>query len=230
MSDPQAAPALDPTGDQPLSAAQLADALLLDFVAPGLLHALGNHLFAIQGSAHVLGMTKQTTRHRETILESCGKAEHALDVLRHAGPEDADPPHVEQAGILLMRLAEVCRVPLRERGVRLELGHSSKDSPRRVDARTFIRAVCELLRCVALEVPACYSGELRLDLCEQQGAAVAVELSLRTDPGCLPFRIALPVARAGATGVIGRLGARVDEAGPDRLKLRIPSVVRRREA
>lgn len=203
--------------------APLADALLLDFVAPGLLHSLGNQLFAIQGSAHVLGASKQTGRFRETILEACGKAEHALEVLRHAGPANADPPRVEQAGILLVRLADVCRVPLRERGVRLELAHSSKDSPRRVDARTFVRALCEVLRCVAIEVPACYAGELRVDLSDQRGAGVAVDLALRADPGCLPFRIGMTAARAGSALVLDSLTVGVDELAADRLRLRIPA-------
>ena len=210
-----------------LRATQMADALLLEFLTPGIAHALGNHLFAIQGSAHVLGAARQITRYRETILQACGKAEQALDVLRHAGPADADPPRAEQAGLLLMRLADVCRVPLRERGVRFEVAHTSKDSPRRVDARTLVRALTEVLRCFAMEVPACFAGELHLDLCEQSGPSVAIDLRLHADPGCLPFPIGLPAARMNSVGVLDPLGVRVEDCEPDRLRIRIPSAGRR---
>lgn len=203
-----------------------ADALLLDFLSPGLVHALGNQLFAIQGSAHVLGASRQTGRLRETILEACLKAEHALDALRHAGPSDGDPPRQEQAGLLLMRMADVCRVPLRERGVRLAVEHSSKDSPRRVDARTLCRAVAEILRCVAAEVPACFAGELHLDLCEQERARVGIQLHLRTDPGCLPFPIGLSAARARSAGVLEPLGVRVEIGDDDRMRISVPAATR----
>ncbi|MGE3877733.1 MAG: hypothetical protein AB7I19_01640 [Planctomycetota bacterium] len=203
-----------------------ADALLLDFVMPGVIHSLGNSLFAVQGIAHVLGAGRQTARQRETILEACQRAEQALDVLRHLGPLENDPPRSEQAGLLLMRMREVCRVPLRERGMRLEIAHSSKDSPRRVDVRTMTRGLIEVLRCIALEVQAGFEGELTVDLCTQEKANVALDLWLRTDPGYLPFPVAMSAARAHSEGVLSAMGASVECWDRDRLRILIPAAAR----
>lgn len=229
-------PVTETPGPQPIeleaadvtALAASADAVLLDFLAPGIIHALGNSIFAVRGCAHVLGASKQIGRQRETILAGCDRAERAVDVLRHFGPADGDPLRAEQAGILLLRMLEVCRVPLRERGVRLEICHSSKESPRRVDGRTLARSVAEVLRCVALEVPACFSGEVRLDLCEQDRAHITIDLELRTDPGCLPFPIGLSAARANSAQVLNPLGVRVEIAAEDRLRIVIPPSTARR--
>lgn len=160
---------------------------LLEFLIPGIVHALGNQVFAIQGCAHVLRDGKIGRRQRATILDAATAAEHALDVLRLLGPDDGLIERREQAGVLLARLAPLCRIPLRDRGLRLDIDRSCRGRPRVVDARVFARTVVDLLLRIATRLPAFVQGTLRLDLAEQDAVSVTLDASIELEPTCLPF-------------------------------------------
>jgi hypothetical protein len=204
--------------------ARPADGVLLEFLAPGIVHALGNHLFAIQGCAHVLRDGTVARRERTTILEAATQAEHALDVLRLLAADPLTGPRSEQPGVLLARLAPLCRVPLRDRGLQLVLDHSSSRRPRVVEARSFTRAVVDLLLRISGALPAFVEGSVFLDLADQVDGSILLEIAIEFAPSCLPFpmdkaRLAAAFSRAhDALGIAAELDA---DGG---LRIRIPTV------
>jgi hypothetical protein len=166
------------------------DGDLMAFLAPGLVHALGNHLFAIQGSAHVLKEGKAGLRERGTILEASNRAQQALDILRLLATPDEDPAPVEQPGVLLTQLAPLCAVPLRERGLRHHLDFASPRSrPRGVPARRFIRAYLGLLQRVSEGLPPFVHGTLITEFRHQDQGSVTFELAVEFAAHCLPFPV-----------------------------------------
>lgn len=197
------------------------DGILLEFLAPGLVHSLGNHLFAIQGCAHVLREGQVSQRQRATILEAATQAESALDVLRLLGSGESIERR-EQAGVLLARLAPICRVPLRDRGLRLEIDHSSARRPRVVDARGFSRVVVDLLLRVAGQLPAFVEGTIHLDLADQDAHSVALELGIEFEPTCLPFPMDLSVVGEDLVREHDPQGVVVTMLDDDTMRVRVP--------
>ncbi|MDA0934970.1 MAG: hypothetical protein O3C51_16090 [Planctomycetota bacterium] len=172
------------------SHAQPSDGELMAFLAPGLVHALGNHLFAIQGSAHVLKEGKAGLRERGTILEASNRAQQALDILRLLATPDEEPASVEQPGVLLTQLAPLCAVPLRERGLRHHLDFTSPRSrPRGVPARRFVRAYLGLLQRVSEGLPPFVHGTLTTELKRQDQGSVTFEIAVEFAAHCLPFPV-----------------------------------------
>jgi hypothetical protein len=198
-----------------------ADARLLAFLAPGIAHALGNQLFALRGAVSVLGHEHGSGRANEIAADALGEAEQVLGVLRLFAEPAGEVP-VEQAGVLLSRLGRLCRVPLRDRALDLEISHSSLRRPRGVAPGRFVRAVGELLRCTVEGLPSFVSGTLLLDLAEQVPAEVVVALRVAPREPILPFPLELPsIARAAEPFVVGQ-GGRLEPRGDDRLLLHVP--------
>lgn len=160
-------------------------ARLLEFLAPGLLHQLRNALFAIQGQAQLL--ESGATRQRGEILDGVKRAQAALHVLRYL-TEEAGPM---QPGILLPRLLDVLRLPMRERGLSLSLQHTSKETPVRVDARLLADTVVSALRAIAARIPTGFRGGVHIDLCAQSPTSVEVTIELVPDRAQLPFQVDL---------------------------------------
>src|SRR5690606_1183099 len=121
-----------------------SDARRLEFLAPGIAHSLGNSLFTIHGNARTMGLNGQATRQRNAILDAASRAEQVLHVLRLVTRDEVDGVR-DQAGVLLKRLVLLCTLRMRERQLALRLAHTSKETPRAVDACRFARAVVDVL-------------------------------------------------------------------------------------
>lgn len=199
-----------------------SDGDLMAFLAPGLVHALGNHLFAIQGSAHVLKEGKAGLRERGTILEASNRAQQALDVLRLLATPDEDPAPVEQPGVLLTQLAPLCAVPLRERGLRHHLDFASPRSrPRGVPARRFVRAYLGLLQRVSEGLPPFVHGTLTTKFLRQDPDAVTFEIGIEFAAHCLPFPIDLDGMVAHCNEAHAEDGVQAERVDGRRLRVRV---------
>lgn len=161
----------------------------LQFLAPGLVHTLGNALFRAQGRVQLLqardaGGLQREQREIQDALDRLGQG---LQILRWLSGEPGGAP--VQAGILLQRLAECLRVTLREHGLLLECLHSARQSPVAVHGGTFYRSVVTATRVLAMQAPEGCGGTLRLDLFAQEADRVLVRVDLLPDPTLLPFPV-----------------------------------------
>ena len=162
---------------------------LIEFVAPGLLHGLGNNLFAIRGHTQMLGgAQEQIAPAKNALLEASGKALGTLEVLRYL-LGDARPDSRPQAGILLHRICEVLVVPLRERGVRLRLERGSSEVPLAVDGTVLCQTVVELMRRLSERLPHGFEGSLIVDLASQRAQELVLTLEIESSASLLPFPV-----------------------------------------
>lgn len=156
----------------------------LAFLAPGLLHQFGNQLFAIQGSAQLLPDPSGELRSR--ILGATARGSETLRVFR-AVLGDAAPLRLPLRRAL-EPLLDVARVPLRERGHRLECrGEPSAAHP--VDAGAVVAATADTLCALVEEVPSGAVGTFTLEL-GGTPTAVTVLLQFAQAAGSLPFPLA----------------------------------------
>lgn len=201
---------------------------LLRFVAPGILHGLGNSLFAIRGHAQLLrGSENEVGRSRAAILKASEKSLRGLDVLRFLAAE-AEGHSSSQAGILLHRLCDFVRIPLSEHGLRLTFEHKSSQTPMSVEGTALCQCVVELLRQLVCSLPASYEGCAIVDLVAQRKRSVAIEVQLRSSPSLLPF----PIDFEGAVERMRPLLAYHDvtvEIRPEsrRVRLKVPAITLR---
>ncbi len=210
------------TDVRPTAATAEADGRLLSFLAPGLAHALGNHLFVLRGTTSVMLRNGVAARVRETLDAALDEATQVLGILRVLAEPHGEHGK-EQAGVLLSRLCRLARVPMRDRALDLELAHSSLDSPRTVEVARFVRAVGEMLRCAVDGLPSFVSGTLHVDLADQAPKHVAV--TLRVEPGerMLPFSLELEKIVRCADGVVSAVGGRLEVGAREVLTLRVPT-------
>jgi hypothetical protein len=184
----------------------------LGFLAPGLIHWLGNSLFAIQGHVQMLGLRSQEpSRTVGEIMKGSRRAQHALDLLRHVVAEDGGT--AVQVGTLLPRLCELLLVPLRDHGVRIEYRHSSHESPVAASGAVLCLSVVEVVRMLVGRLPPAFRGELQVDLARQ---ADWIELRLRLVHArdLLPFPYESGSFTAQLEAGLADLGARL-RAEPD---------------
>jgi hypothetical protein len=126
-----------------------ANAKLFELMVPGLLHGMGNALFAIQARAQVMAEARaqvpgedgeDNEGDADEILPACRNASAVLDVLRllttAAGKEPSIP-----AGSALRGLLEPMRIGLRDTSVSIEVDPESFDADDAVPHRLFARAV-----------------------------------------------------------------------------------------
>jgi hypothetical protein len=85
------------------------------FLAPGLVHQLGNTLFAVQGHAQVATATVDAA---PALLAAVDRGSDVLLCVRALLGDAVEPVSLAR---LLSALGDLLRVPLREAGVRLEL-------------------------------------------------------------------------------------------------------------
>ncbi len=158
----------------------------LAFLAPGILHQLGNALFRVQGHAQLLPAADlDVQRERMAILEAVDRASHTVQLCHWLVGDGATAP-VAASG-LLVQVAECLRVPLRERGLRLEMDPVATPQPLAVDGALFVRGLLLALRQVVTgAVPGC-GGRIRLGLPAAPAPGVAVRLELLPEPAVLPF-------------------------------------------
>ena len=198
-------------------AARAARRELLHFLLPGIVHALNNDLFAIRGYGQVLGLdAAEISRERGAILRASESAAGAVDLLRVLGSDVAGvpgagsvPSTIEQPGVLLPKLRDLLRAPLRDRGATVSSRHASVETPGAVDTACFALCVCETGRCLADALPTGFHGTVELDLATQNAKSVAVEVRVTPSADQLPFPIDLHGVVARATALLDSLGARV---------------------
>lgn len=185
-----AGPAPRRGGLAPEQASPARDALW--FALPGLVHQLGNALFAVQG--HAMGLTRAGTgadQAQRGILGATERASGALAVLRCLLPDSADLPI--PAHQLLTQIAELLRVPMRERGLRLELSprdDSSKPGPDTpLAGAAAARRLVAGVHCLVAALPTGTRGTVQVSAARGSGAAMAVDVAFVPDPGTLPFPI-----------------------------------------
>jgi hypothetical protein len=197
------------------------------FAAPGLAHQLGNALFTLLGRARLLPAAGEPLRpdDRQAVLEGAERARSCLCVLRWLLDDDAlDAAGSQPAAAVLAQVAEVLRVPLRDRGLTLELLPDVADCKDSVAAGPVARllvAVCARLSALAVPGP---GGTLRIGL-QQPGAGSAdFVFTMLPTPGGLPFPVDPGL-------VVEPLLAEVQQAGatprpaptPSSLALRVPA-------
>jgi len=158
----------------------------LAFLAPGLLHQLGNVLFTIQGNAQTLGGADTAIgRELAAILAASERGGQSLRLLRCLlGDPSAGPA---EASGLLTQLGELARVPLRELRHVLDLRHSARKVPVFVAPSDFCIAVAEALRSLVLILPNGVHGTVVLDLCDQGPRHATVRVVFQPPAGALPF-------------------------------------------
>lgn len=196
---------------------------LLEFVTPGVVHRLGNSLFAVRGAAHVLGAADQNhVRSRELLLEATERAQEALDLLRFLSSDGEDQP-TSTCNVVLTRLFDVLRMPLRERGLRVEWTPSPDGDLRVVSAAGATRAVCEAAVTACESLGAGQTGGLIVSTRADAEDDVVFAFEVETAKAILPFPI--DFARLGPE-IEARLDSDMVEvvvAESDRLELRLPA-------
>ncbi|MHC5062873.1 MAG: hypothetical protein ACYTG5_02730 [Planctomycetota bacterium] len=196
---------------------------LLEFVSPGILHSLGNQLFAIQGNAQVLGIKEEDiARERSAILSAAKAAQESLDILRCLTGDNTDSEKA-QVGVLLRRVCEACKVPLREAGLRCVIEHSSVETPVHVARGSFTRCLLEIMRCIREELPGGFDGDLHVDLSSQQARYCELCLEVQQKPSLLPFPLSIDAVQARAKPLVSAHGASLQSKEAEgRLCLHLP--------
>jgi hypothetical protein len=170
----------------------------LAFAAPGLLHALGNALFVIQGRAQVGGGDLAAAL--PGIQQASKQALEVLELFRCLCGEDAGRRAV-QAGSLLRRLCDVLGVAARRHGVGIECAAGRAPT---VDPSALCAAVTQAVASLLAQLPAGWSGDLVVELGERDGG-VTVRLWPRSARGQLPFPLDLPAAAGRVAGALAGL-------------------------
>ncbi len=200
------------------------DVAELPFALPGLLHSLSNALFAIQGHGQRVGpTTPDLEAERAAILRAADCAQHAVEILRYLMGEGAGRPI--QAGILLHRLCEILNVPARGRGLKLDLQHSSPQTPESVDGTLLCRTVIATIVALIEELPECIEGQLRVDLASQTDKCLEILVVVQPHSSLLPFPLDLKQVVTSLDLRFRSFGAEVTGPEPDgALRLSIPTV------
>lgn len=199
----------------------------LAFLAPGLLHQLGNLLLTIQGNAHCMAETA-APRERQAILAASVRGAAALGVLRQLlGDGTRELAPVDR---LFAQVLELSRTSLREAGhTLLDATVDCGAGAPTVVAAPFVRAFTGLLGAFVAHVPAGVQIRIEPGL-ECRHGGIAVWLDRRRDTGELPFPLPLDDLMRGlsidfaAAGLPGRVVRRPDgialslvsEGGSDR--------------
>ena len=177
----------------PATAADLA------FLAPGLVHQLGNLFFGLQ--AHALHADPQAAGPAlQATASVADRGGACVRLLRHAlGDGGPEPGEARRA---VADLAEILRVSMREAGHRLETD-VGEEGQRAVNLAHFVPGALAALRGVSAALPTGMDATIRL--CWRD-AAGELEVTVAPAAGCLPFPVAYDTltqawaARAEAAG------------------------------
>jgi len=195
-------------------------ARLLDFLSPGIVHCLGNSLFAVQGHGRMLGSHgPDVSRQREAILNGTQRAQRTLDFYRVILGERGRVRG--QAGILLRHAGDILKVPLRENGLGFDLRHGARTTPVFVEAWDLYWPVAWAAASLVEQVPVGFDGSLVLDLEGQDQEGVDLRVALDSDSALLPFPVPVGELCAELTRWAGSTGVRVRPVtGGIRLRVR----------
>ncbi len=164
---------------------------LLEFLAPGLLHGLGNALFRIQGHARLLGS--------EEILAACHSAVETVEIYRQV-LDPALPAQRTAAGPLLRDLASLLRAHLRERGIAVRWDPELEGIGRTVRRSDLVMPVVTAAHQLTLALPTGFEGALELQV--PRIPDLLVSLCISPTPGCLPFDVDATAAIAVAASTL----------------------------
>ena len=196
-----------------------ASADLLTFLMPGLVHGLGNALFTIHGHAELLGTgTAGPARGRDAILAAVAAARQRIEIMHLLTGPSVAGAH-EQAGIVLNRLAEVLRVPLRDHHLVASVQHTSTETPRNVPTGPFVHGVAETVRLLVEAAPPGFQGSVVIDLVRQEAGEVTVHVFLDAEDGLLPFPAATPSVVSNLQRSLATAGVRAASEGPAGVRL-----------
>ncbi|MBX3464187.1 MAG: hypothetical protein KF830_13520 [Planctomycetes bacterium] len=156
----------------------------LALLMPGLLHQLGNQLFAIQGHAQLLPAGDAT---RGAMLAAAARSTEVLGLWRAVlEGRSAGRLDLERA---LALLGDVARVGLRERGHGLTLTLGGATGEARCEAAAVLAATAQALQGLCDLVPGGVDGEFALAAAAER-RAVTIRIQFVPRPGSLPFPMA----------------------------------------
>ncbi|MBK8100483.1 MAG: hypothetical protein IPK26_25580 [Planctomycetes bacterium] len=148
------------------------------FLAPGLMHHLGNAVFAARGQLQLAALD---TERAAPALQALLRAQTALGIVRHLLPGGGGPVAL---GACVHGLAEMLRVPLRDLGLRLVTADVPAGAV--VDAAALLPAILGAVRGLANAVPQGLGAVLTLTA-TTDATTLALRWGLEPGPGLLPF-------------------------------------------
>lgn len=159
-------------------------------LAPGLLHYLGNALFAAQGRLQLLGTTPEIGADRAAIHAALERAGGGLCVLRWVlGDESLGP---QGLWLVLQRLHDTLRVSLRELGIRMELRGETLARGALVQGASTTRALLASIQQLVHGIGAGLRGTLVVDVVAATPVLSELRLWVQPEQGDLPFPVDLP--------------------------------------
>lgn len=198
--------------------APLSDAGLA-FLAPGLLHQLGNQLFALQGFAQL--MADDAGPLRERMLAAVARSGEMLRVLRTA-LGDAAPVRL-QLEAALEPLVDMVRVALRERGHQVQWSTTLGGRSIPVDAGAVVAAVARGAHLLAGAVPDGMVGVFALVGDEIDDRAV-IRIRFTPAAGALPFPLTTDALAAACTNAVADAGEGTCRPIADGIELSFPAL------
>lgn len=144
------------------------------YLAPGLVHLLGNALFTVHGRVRLLtvGDPAQLADDCRAIADGVDRAHEALALLRWLVEDSRQTPVA--LDVVLRAVCDVARVPLRDHGLALELEAVPAMAALPVDPGPTCRLVVAVLRLLGTEHSGGAAGQVRLT-----ATAVGSEVLLR---------------------------------------------------
>lgn len=172
------------------------------FFLPGLVHQFGNILLTVQGNvAHA--RPDNLDEMQAAVTGAVHRGSASLDILRALLGDESD--QAASAQTLLDELAELARIPLRERGLTLKVAQA-EEGPVWVYGATFVAVCAHALQSWVTTLPATSEGLVHVRTKTAADGRHAVSFSFEPAPGNLPFPLM-------AEQVAAKLGQRVRDAG-----------------
>lgn len=180
------------------------DRSALEFLAPGLLHALGNSLFEVEGC---VALMEGDTARREQAAAACREARNVLALARVLVGDPGGPQRLP-SGDLLEGLGRLLRVPLREAGLALEVRVGNRGPVVRVGP--LVAGVAVAVRRLGAKASAGLGARIVLTP-EAPRSGGGVLVTLEPPPGGLPFAVDVAAAATEVTAEVAGSGILVEE-------------------
>src|SRR5262245_53121156 len=155
------------------------------YLAPGIVHQLGNALFTLHGRARLLAGAEpgRIADDVRAMLDGVERANTGLNVLRWLC-EEGRPAAVPIAQVA-QAFVDVARVPLRDRGLTLELAEVPRE-PAPVEPGAICRLLTAGCRAVVANLPGQPGGRLALS-CTAVGTEIRFSFGLQAAGVPLPL-------------------------------------------
>ncbi len=174
---------------------------LLEFLTPGIIHGLGNSLFAIHGNAQVMG--EKPERERSAILDASLQAQHMLEVLRCMSGQG--PMNCSKLDVcaVLPAICDACKVSMRDFGVAVSLAEDVHENRCSLDVILAVRSVGAVMLAVRDRLPSGYEGTMRVSVVARRNRVHEIRLELVQKPSFLPFPVDIVAVREDAAQLVG---------------------------